>query len=90
MFKYHAFLQAILDYPVEYQHGYILRCFVETNKINESQINPDELIFKVETELPDIKELLNSAISFYFSRPNVVIPLTGRDVPLTKSGMAVY
>lgn len=59
-------------------------------KIDETKIDLDELIIKIEAELPDIKKLLNSAISFYFSRPKVVILLTGRRVPLTSNGMAVY
>ena len=60
------------------------------SKINDSNIDPDELIAKIEAELPDAKKLLTSALTFYFSRPNVVLSLTGREVPLTASGMAVY
>ena len=60
------------------------------NKIDVSEIDPDELINKIEAELPDVKRLLNSAISFYFSRPNVVISLTDRGVPLATSGVAIY
>lgn len=60
------------------------------SKIDESNIDPDELIVKIEGELPNVKKLLTSAIIFYFSRPDVVFSLTGREVPLTASGMAVY
>ena len=60
------------------------------SKINDSNIDPDELIVKIEAELPDAKKLLTSALTFYFSRPDVVLSLTGREVPLTASGMAVY
>jgi len=56
----------------------------------EVDINADELIELIKTEVPDLKLLLNNALAFYFSRPDVVIPLTGRRVPLTTSGMAEY
>jgi len=53
-------------------------------------VNADELLELIKTEVPDIKLLLNNALAFYFSRPDVVIPLTGRRVPLTTSGMAKF
>ena len=56
----------------------------------EVGIKADELIEKIKSEVPDIKLLLNNALAFYFSRPDVVIPLTGRSVPLTTSGMAKF
>ena len=59
-------------------------------KIDKSQIDIDDIMIEIEEELPDVKRLLNSAITFYFSRPDVVLSLTGREVPLTSSGMAVY
>ena len=56
----------------------------------EIDINADELIELVKTDVPDLKLLLNGALAFYFSRPDVVISLTGRSVPLAMSGMAKY
>jgi len=56
----------------------------------EVDVNADELIEVIKTDVPDIKLLLNDALAFYFSRPDVVIPLTGRSVPLATSGMAKF
>jgi hypothetical protein len=51
---------------------------------------PEELLKVLKSSGMDLRPVINDALSFYFSRPAVVTPLTGRSVPLTTSGMAKY
>ncbi len=50
----------------------------------------DEVLKALKSGSMDLRPVINDALSFYFSRPLVVTPLTGRSVPLTTSGMAKY
>lgn len=50
----------------------------------------EETLKKLKSNNIKVQVLINSAISFYFSRSSVVTPLTRRSVPLTTSGMANY
>lgn len=38
----------------------------------------------------DLRQVMYSLLSFYFSRPAVVRPLTGRSIPLSTSGIAKF
>ena len=51
---------------------------------------PDEILKELKNRDLDLKPVINNALYFYFSRPTVVIPLSGRSLPLSKSGMAYY
>lgn len=58
--------------------------------IDVDEYYPDQLLKVLKSEGVDMNNVINDALSFYFSRSAVVIPLTGRSVPLTTSGIAQY
>ncbi|MET0105812.1 MAG: hypothetical protein ABW072_11835 [Sedimenticola sp.] len=65
--------------------------FIDELKDVEPSVNePEELLKELKSGGMDLRPVINNALSFYFSRPSVVTPLTGRTVPLTTSGMAKY
>lgn len=51
---------------------------------------PEGVLKELKNRDIDLEPVINNALSFYFSRPTVVVPLTGRSVPLTTSGIATY
>ena len=65
--------------------------FIDELKIMRSfSYTPEELLKELKKSGIDLRPVINDALDFYFSRSAVVIPLTGRSVPLTTSGMAKY
>jgi len=63
------------------------------NKLNDLEDigqSPDEILTALKASNAGVRLVVDMALSFYFSRPNVIVPLTGRSIPLTISGMAKY
>ena len=62
----------------------------ELKGIDPHEKTPDEMLKELKSNGRDMRPVINDALSFYFSRPAVVVPLTGRKVPLTSSGIAKF
>lgn len=62
----------------------------ELKDVEPLKYTSEELLKNLKSGGMDLRPVINDALSFYFSRPAVVIPLTGRSVPLTTSGIAKY
>lgn len=58
--------------------------------LNYYDDSPNEALKKLKEKGVDARPMINSTLSFYFSRPSVVVPLTKRAVPLTTSGVSTY
>jgi len=63
---------------------------ININNVEHISGSPDVLLKGLKEKGLDLRPVINSLLSFYFSRPSVVKPLTKRDVPLTISGIAEF
>jgi len=66
------------------------RVISELDCTEYNQLSPKDILKRLKSRDVEIQLVVNDALSFYFSRVNVVIPLTGRLIPLTTSGIAKF
>jgi len=60
------------------------------SNMNLYEYSHKELLTEIKNQGEDIRPIIEKVLAFYFSRPDVVVPLTGRTVPLSASGMSKY
>jgi len=62
----------------------------EIKNVGNLDKTPEVLLKELKEKELDLRPVINTLLSFYFSRPAVVKSLTGRPVPLTISGIAEF